>query len=137
MDIKSKDERSFNMLKIRSKDTKIELIVREYIHAKGMRYSLHSQKLPGKPDIVLRRYMTVIFVNGCFFHHHQNCKYATIPEENRKFWIEKFKKNEERDKKKTLELKSMGWKVLTVWECQLKSRVREKTLNKLIDKIIT
>lgn len=115
------EKRSWNMSRIRSKDTKPEIIVRSYLHRKGFRFRLHSKKLPGKPDIVLKKYKIVIFVHGCFWHRHKNCKNATVPESNFKFWKDKFAYNVKRDKQIQKELLKFGWKVLVIWECETKT----------------
>ncbi len=121
MDTISKEARSMNMAAIRAKDTLPEMKVRSLIHSLGYRYRLHRKDLPGKPDIVLRKYKTVIFVHGCFWHHHKNCKRANWPKSNQEYWIPKIKRNVERDKKHTKELKKLGWKVITIWECETKN----------------
>jgi DNA mismatch endonuclease, patch repair protein len=128
-DVHDKATRSYNMSRIKSKDTKPELLVRKYLHAQGFRFRLHDKKLPGKPDIVLPKYKTVIFVHGCFWHGHKNCKYATIPKTSTQWWTDKINYNQQNDKKAVKLLKKENWKVITVFECQLNSR--EKTLDKL------
>ena len=119
MDRISKEHRSWNMSRIQSRDTKPEKTVRSILHGLGYRFRLHQKNLPGKPDIVLARYNSVIFVHGCFWHRHKDCKNASIPKTKKKFWEEKFKANIERDIKVKNELKSNGWRVLVVWECEL------------------
>ena len=119
MDTLTKEKRSWNMSRIRSKDTKSELIVRSTLHRMGYRFRLHVKKLPGHPDIVLQKRRAVIFVHGCFWHRHPGCKYAYIPKSRQEFWAEKFKENVVRDEKVTEELKGLGWKVLVVWECEI------------------
>jgi DNA mismatch endonuclease, patch repair protein len=125
----SKDKRSWNMSRIRSKNTKPELIVRSMLHQMGYRFRLHGKVakkyyskgvLPGKPDIVLVKSKTVIFVHGCFWHRHENCKEATVPKTKTDWWITKLNKNVERDKLNRSKLKEMGWEPLIVWECQIK-----------------
>lgn len=116
----SKKKRSWNMSRIRSKDTKPEIKVRSYLFKLGFRFRKNVQKLPGKPDIVLPKYSTVIFINGCFWHHHQGCRYAYIPKTRTKFWLDKFSKNLENDKKNKVILQQLGWKVVVIWECMLK-----------------
>lgn len=136
MDIKSKEERSRNMSAIRSGDTKPEMLVRRYLHARGFRYGLHNRKLPGSPDIVLRKYKTVIFINGCFWHGHEGCKYYRLPKSNIEFWQEKITRNKERDAFDVSVLEAKGWKVLTVWECELRTIAqREDTLTRLVQDI--
>lgn len=107
------------MSRIKGKDTKPELIVRSILHSMGYRYRLHQKNLPGKPDLVFKKYRTVIFVHGCFWHRHDGCRYAYNPKSRMKFWREKFKATVERDRKKAAELRSAGWKVIVVWECEL------------------
>ena len=115
----TKEKRSWNMSRIRSGNTKPELLVRSLLHRMGYRFRLHQKDLPGKPDIVLPKYKTVIFVHGCFWHRHENCKYAYMPKSRQKFWNNKFKTNIERDKKVNQQLKNLGWKVNIIWECEL------------------
>lgn len=119
------------MAAIRSKDTKPEMVVRRYLWGHGFRYRLHHPRLPGKPDIVMRKYRTCIFVNGCFWHGHEGCRYYTIPKTNTEFWVNKVKRNKERDLKVQHELATMGWHSITIWECELKPKVRERTLESL------
>jgi len=119
MDRISTKHRSWNMGRIQSRDTKPEKTVRSILHGLGYRFRLHRKDLPGKPDIVLTRYNSVIFVHGCFWHRHKDCKKASIPKTKKTFWKEKFKANIERDIKVKNELKSNGWRVLVVWECEL------------------
>lgn len=108
------------MSRIRGTNTQPEVKVRQYLFSKGFRYRKNDKRLPGTPDIVLPKYHTVVFVNGCYWHRHANCKYATTPSSNAEFWITKFSKNVENDKKNSIALTSMGWAVLTVWECEIK-----------------
>ena len=127
--------RSYNMSQIRSKNTKPELIVRKFLHNYGFRYRLHDKKLPGKPDIVLKKYRTVIFINGCFWHGHQGCKHFVVPKTRTEWWKEKI----ERNRKKDIENKNASiyknWNVITVWECELKKNKLKRTLKELIKKI--
>ena len=109
------------MAAIKSKDTKPEIAVRKLLHSLGYRFRLHRKDLPGSPDIVLPKYKTVIFVHGCFWHRHENCKYATSPKTREEFWENKFKQNVERDKNNFKELKNLNWKVLVLWECEVKN----------------
>ena len=113
--------RSWNMSRIRGKDTKPELALRSLLHRNGYRFRLHDRRLPGSPDIVLPKHHTVIFVNGCFWHRHEGCSKAYTPSSRREFWSGKFDATVERDAKKSVQLKEQGWKVLTVWECELQS----------------
>lgn len=129
----TKEHRSWNMSRIKSTHSKPEVVVRSLLHRMGYRFRLHKKDLPGKPDIVLPKYKTVIFVHGCFWHRHLNCKYAYTPKTRTDKWLHKFSNNNERDKivKKQLEL--LGWKVLIVWECQTKGAEKlEKTLKSFL-----
>ena len=119
------------MAAIHGKDTKPEMVVRRYLWGHGFRYRLNHPRLPGKPDIVMRKYRTCIFVNGCFWHGHEGCRYYTIPKTNTEFWVNKVKRNKERDLKVQHELATMGWHSITIWECELKPKVRERTLESL------
>ena len=124
-------ERHNNMAAIHGKDTKPEMVVRKWLWRHGYRYRLNHPRLPGKPDIVMRKYRTCIFVNGCFWHGHEGCRYYTIPKTNTEFWVNKVKRNKERDVKVQHELAAMGWHCITIWECELKPKEREKTLESL------
>ena len=120
------------MSHIRSKNTKPEMIVRRYLFQHGFRYRVHVKKLPGTPDIVLKKYRTVIFVNGCFWHGHEGCKYYVLPKSNTEFWQKKIERNQERDLEERIQLRDMGWHVIQLWECQLKPKVREENLQGLV-----
>ncbi|MGB6145425.1 MAG: very short patch repair endonuclease [Rhodanobacter sp.] len=120
-DIVDRATRSRMMSGIRGRDTKPEVIVRKYLHAQGLRYRIAPKNLPGKPDIVLPKYRTVVFVHGCFWHRHRGCKYAATPSSNIEFWSRKFAINVERDKEVRRILRKAGWQVLVVWGCQLES----------------
>lgn len=134
-DTHTKEIRSKNMSHIRSTNSKPEEIVRKYLFSQGFRYRKNDKRLPGKPDIVLPKYKTVIFVNGCFWHKH-DCPRFVWPESNKDYWIPKILRNTERDKEIYNILKSQGWRVLVVWECELKKKVREDTLRKLCEDIV-
>lgn len=121
MDRHTPEQRRRNMSAVKGKDTKPEILVRKWLHAAGYRFRLHVKDLPGKPDIVLPKYKTVIFVNGCFWHQHAGCKHASIPTSNIDFWVKKLTSNIERDKKNYQELKKAGWTVTVIWECEVKS----------------
>ena len=123
------------MSHVRGKDTKPEVMVRQFLFAQGFRYRLYRKDLPGKPDIVLPKYRTVIFINGCFWHGHTGCKYATIPEANHDFWLAKISGNIERDKSNYAKLFELGWKVIEIWQCELKPKFREQTLNNLLTEL--
>lgn len=131
MDKLTKEQRHRCMASIRSKDTKPELLVRRYLFSRGFRFRLNHPRLPGHPDLVLRKYRTVIFVNGCFWHGHEGCKYFRLPKSNIVFWKSKINRNKERDVEEQRTLAAMGWHCITVWECQLKSAKREETLASL------
>ena len=134
-DVHDKKTRSYNMSRIKGKDTKPELLVRKYLHAHGFRYRLHDKKLPGKPDIVLPKYNTVIFIHGCFWHGHEGCKYFVVPKTRTEWWIEKINRNKEIDEiNKELLLKD-GWKVIIVFECELKPTKRIPTLTYLLESL--
>ena len=123
------------MSHVRGKDTKPEVMVRKFLFAQGFRYRLYRKDLPGKPDIVLPKYNTVIFINGCFWHGHSGCKYATIPKANHDFWLAKISGNIERDKTNYAKLFELGWKVVEIWQCELKPKFREQTLNNLLTEL--
>lgn len=135
MDVHDKKTRSYNMSRIKGKNTKPEEIVRKYLFSKGFRYRKNDKRLPGTPDIVLPKYKTVIFVNGCFWHGHKDCRYFVVPKTNTDFWLNKINTNIERDKRKQEVLKGLGWNVVVVWECELKPKVVAQTLNKLMNKL--
>ncbi|MBO8459283.1 MAG: very short patch repair endonuclease [Bacteroidetes bacterium] len=131
MDKLTKEQRHRCMSAIKEKNTTPELLVRKFLFSRGYRYRLNHPRLPGKPDIVLRKYCTVIFVNGCFWHGHEGCKYYVLPKSNTEFWSKKIERNKERDKEVQQELVKMGWHCITIWECWLKPNVRDKTLESL------
>ena len=119
---KVSEQRSRNMSAIKSKNTKPEIKVRKVLHSMGYRFRLHSKDLPGSPDIVLPKYKTVIFVHGCFWHRHKNCKYASTPKTRQEFWEAKFRENINRDKLNQENLSSKGWKIIVVWECEINDK---------------
>ena len=124
------------MSKIRSKNTKPEIILRKALFARGYRYRINCKKLPGKPDIVLSKYRTVIFVNGCFWHGHENCNISHIPKTNSSFWDDKIQRNKERDSINSSKIINLGWNVIVIWECQLNNKTKlEKTLKDIEEKI--
>ena len=130
------EQRSRCMAAIRGKYTKPEILVRKFLFSKGLRYRLNNRKLPGSPDIVLKKYKTVIFVDGCFWHGHEGCKYFRLPKSNTPFWEAKITRNIERDKETTQALTALGWKVFSFWECELRNKSnREAALNKLFNDI--
>ena len=131
-DVHDKVTRSYNMSQIKGKNTKPEILVRKFLFSKGFRYRINDKKLPGKPDIVLQKYKTVIFVNGCFWHGHENCKYFTLPKTRTEWWKEKIEKTIINDFVKQEELIKMGYKVQIIWECEVKSKV---IFSKIINEI--
>ena len=131
-DLHTKEQRSYNMSRIKGKNTKPEMVVRRFLHAEGFRYRLHDPNLPGKPDIVLPKYKTVIFVHGCFWHGHRGCKLNRLPKKNIGYWLPKIQGNSERDKKHLKKLRSLSYRVIIVWECELTATNLSKTLNSLI-----
>ena len=131
-DVHTKKQRSYNMSQIKGKNTKPEMLVRKFLFANGFRYKLHDKKLPGKPDIVLPKYKTVIFVHGCFWHGHKNCKYFVVPNTRTEGWLKKINRNKESDAIHNKELRKNKWKVIEIWECKLKRNKAENTLEKLI-----
>ena len=137
MDNRSKEARSRNMSNIPSKNTKPEETVRKYLFAHGLRYRKNVSKLPGKPDIVLPKYKTVVFVNGCFWHGHEGCKYFVPPKTNTEFWYAKFKYNQERDERNYQKLRDLGWRILIVWECEIRHGDADKRLEQLVEEIKT
>jgi DNA mismatch endonuclease (patch repair protein) len=120
------------MSRIKGKDTKPEILVCKFLFSQGFRYKLHDKKLTGTPDIVLPKYNTVIFVHGCFWHGHKNCKYANIPKTRTEWWLNKITRNQKNDRKNISLLKSEGWQVITVYECRLKKTKRKATLDRII-----
>ncbi|MBF9239510.1 DNA mismatch endonuclease Vsr [Hymenobacter sp. BT683] len=135
-DVHSKDTRSFNMSRIRSRDTKPETIVRQYLHREGLRFRLHHPDLPGKPDIVLPRFQTVVLVHGCFWHAHDDKPCFRLPSSRTEWWQRKLGYNKARDWQQQRELTMLGWRVIVVWECELKSSQRAETLKHLIQEIL-
>lgn len=128
MDNLTTQQRHKNMASIRLKDTKPELLVRKWLWSHGYRYRLNVKSVPGKPDIVLRRYRTAIFVNGCFWHGHEECGNYNIPKSNTDFWVNKITKNKERDQRNYSDLFNAGWSVIVIWECQLRNKCIEETM---------
>lgn len=124
------------MSHIRSKDTKPEQLVRQVLWHNGFRYRLHVKGLPGKPDIVLPKYRTVIFINGCFWHGHEGCRYYVIPKTNTRFWLDKITLNKARDARDESALNEAGWRVVTIWECELKKETREETIKQLLKSLL-
>lgn len=123
------------MSRIKGKDTKPEMLVRKFLHARGFRYKLHDKKLPGKPDIVLPKYNTIVQVHGCFWHGHEGCNYYVVPKTRTQWWLDKITTNKRKDRENENKLIDIGWNVLTVFECELKSGNRQQTLMRLIKRI--
>jgi DNA mismatch endonuclease (patch repair protein) len=134
-DVHEKATRSYNMSRIRGTNTKPEMLVRKYLHAIGLRYRLHNKYLPGKPDLTLTKYHTVIFVNGCFWHGHKGCKYFVLPKTRTDWWKEKIEETIKRDSIAIQNLKNLGWKLIIIWECELKPVKRNASLAKVISTI--
>ena len=135
-DTLSQTQRSYNMSRIRGKNTKPEILVRKGLHARGFRFRLHNKKLPGSPDIVLPKYGVAIMVNGCFWHGHKGCRYATKPKSNVEFWETKIARNRHRDEVTTAHLEALGWTVITIWECELRTNSQlDDRLNTLAEEI--
>lgn len=134
-DVHDKATRSYNMSRIKGKDTKPEILVRKFLFAHGFRYRLNVKTLPGKPDIVLAKYKTVIFINGCFWHGHEGCKYFVVPTTRTEWWLNKINETQKRDKEKEVQLNVLGWKVLTIWQCQLKNYNLPDLINNIIAQI--
>ena len=132
MDKLTKEQRHHCMSAIKGKNTKPEILVRKFLFARGFRYRLNHPRLPGHPDIVLRKYKTCIFVNGCFWHKHEGCKYFVVPKTRTEFWLNKINRNQERDKEVEKQLAKMGWHSITIWECELKPSKKDKTLESLL-----
>ncbi len=132
-DVHPKEIRSFNMSRIKGKNTKPEIMVRKFLFKKGFRYRINVKNLQGKPDIVLSKYHTVIFIHGCFWHGHEGHSCFVIPKTRTEWWTEKIRKNKERDQKVHEKLRQEGWAVMTVWECQLKPQKRRETLEGIIN----
>lgn len=126
------EQRSRCMAAVKGKDTKPEMIVRKYLFSRGLRYRVNVRKLPGSPDIVLKKYKTVVFIDGCFWHGHEGCKYFRLPKTNRDFWRHKIAMNYARDYANNIDLELAGWRVIRVWECDVKTKIkREETLERL------
>ena len=134
-DVHSPETRSYNMSRIRNKDTKPELLVRQFLYSKGFRYRLYDKNLPGKPDIVFPGKKTAIFIHGCFWHGHKNCKYFVVPKTRTEWWLKKIQKNSNNDADNLKLLEDDGWRVVTVYECELKNEKITNTLNHLLHEL--
>ncbi len=138
VDLMTQEQRSRCMAAIRSRDTKPEIVVRRFLFSKGLRYRVNDHKLPGSPDIVLKKYKTVIFIDGCFWHGHDGCKYYQLPKTNVDFWRHKITMNIARDYSNNVDLKLAGWHVIRIWECEIKTKAKRKnTLEALYFNIIS
>lgn len=135
MDVHSKETRSYNMSRVKGKNTKPELLVRKYLFSLGFRYRINDKRLPGNPDIVLPRFKTVIFVNGCFWHGHKGCKYFVVPKTRTDWWLNKINNNQLNDSKNHATLTQQGWQVIIVWECELKPDKRTGTLAGILENL--
>lgn len=131
-DVHSKEIRSFNMSQIKGKNTKPEMLVRKFLFSKGIRYRLHDRNLPGKPDLAFSKYKKVVFIHGCFWHGHEECKYFVPPKTRTEWWLRKINGNKNKDAESITALEKQGWKVITVWECELKPDKKENKLKELI-----
>ena len=134
-DTLTKEKRSWNMSRIKGKDTQVEVKVRKYLFSKGFRYRKNVTDLPGKPDIVLPKYKTVVFIHGCFWHRHPGCKYSYTPKSNIEFWEKKFSANVKNDDIKRKQLEDDGWRVIVLWECDVERRF-EQTMEKLVSELL-
>lgn len=130
-DVHNKETRSYNMSRIKSKNTKPEIIVRKYLFGEGFRYRLHEKKLPGNPDIILPKYNTAIFVHGCFWHGHDGCKYFVIPKTRTEWWLDKINRNKQQDSENIKKLRASGWNVIPIFECELKKHKIKDTLSSI------
>ena len=136
-DVFSEEQRSYVMSRVGSKNTKPELLVRSFLHRVGFRFRIHGRKLPGNPDLVLPKHQTVVFVHGCFWHRHKDCRRATMPASRVEFWKDKFDKNVARDRKNLALLKETGWRAIVLWECEITNvKGREERLAKLAEEIL-
>lgn len=136
-DVHSKRVRSHNMSMIKGKNTKPEMMVRKFLFSKGLRFRLHDKKLPGKPDLILPKYKAVIQIHGCFWHGHEGCRYFVVPKTRTQWWVDKIMSNKRRDEEQSRVLQIGGWKLMTVWECELKNGNEENTLNQLLKLIVS
>lgn len=134
-DIHDKATRSFNMSQIKSKNTKPELLVRKFLFSKGFRYNLYDKGLPGKPDIILVKLKTVIFIHGCFWHGHKNCKYFVVPKTRTDWWLKKIERNRLKDKDSEVKLLTEGWHIITIFECELKKNNLCHRLDRLLSEL--
>lgn len=136
-DVYSKETRSYCMSQIHSKDTKMEILVRKYLFSCGLRYRKNDKRYPGCPDMIFPKYKTIVFLNSCFWHSHENCPGFIMPKSRLEYWKPKLERNKQRDAEHITELQDNGWRVITVWECELKKAVRNERLSRLYDEITT
>lgn len=134
-DVHSKEIRSYNMSQIKNKDTKPEMLVRKFLFSKGFRYRLHDKKMPGKPDLIFPKLKTVIFIHGCYWHGHEECRYFVPPKTRNEWWMNKINANKERDKRNIVQLNENQWNTIVIWECELKPDKRIHTLEQLVNKL--
>jgi DNA mismatch endonuclease (patch repair protein) len=134
-DVHTKSVRSYNMSQIKGKNTKPEMLVRKFLFSNGFRYRLHVKNMPGKPDIVLPKYKTVVFINGCFWHAHEGCKYYVIPKTRTEWWLNKLNINKQKDSENFLKLAASGWQIIAIFECELKATKLNQTLSNLLDEL--
>lgn len=135
-DVHEPKVRSYNMSRIKSKNTKPEILVRKYLFSQGFRYRLHVNKLPGKPDLVFPKYKKVVFIHGCFWHGHENCKYFKPPKTRTDWWMNKISENRNRDERNIVKLKKENWLPIIIWECELKPDKRDQTLQALVKELL-
>jgi DNA mismatch endonuclease (patch repair protein) len=135
-DVHSTEKRSFNMSRIKGKNTKPEIQVRKFLFAQGLRYKIHDKNLPGRPDMVFPKFKKVVCINGCFWHGHDGCNFFVIPQTKTEWWLKKISDTKRRDVKNVLELEARGWTVITIWECELKPATKNAALNLLLNKIV-
>lgn len=136
-DVMTPEQRSRCMAAVKGKDTKPEMMVRKFLFSKGLRYRVNNRKFPGSPDIVLKKYKTIVFIDGCFWHGHEGCKYYRLPKTNEEFWSHKINASIARDNANTKNLKLAGWRVIRIWECEIKTKAqREETLEALYRQIV-
>jgi DNA mismatch endonuclease (patch repair protein) len=134
-DVHTKSVRSYNMSQIKGKNTKPEMLVRKFLFSNGFRYRLHVKNMPGKPDIVLPKYKAVVFINGCFWHAHEGCKYYVIPKTRTEWWHNKLNTNKQKDSENFLKLAASGWQIIAIFECELKPTKLNQTLSNLLDEL--
>jgi DNA mismatch endonuclease (patch repair protein) len=134
-DVHTKSVRSYNMSQIKGKNTKPEMLVRKFLFSNGFRYRLHVKNMPGKPDIVLPKYKAVVFINGCFWHAHEGCKYYVIPKTRTEWWLNKLNTNKQKDSENFLKLAASGWQIIAIFECELKPTKLNQTLSNLLDEL--